>query len=242
MANLKAHATGMSIYAADWGKLPADNPAAGGGLILWDITVEMTDKQLASVGLNGGAGVPAGADKATAVRKVFYCPLAPDANQPSFWNYTGGLYRVAGYYFLNNRKNTTLQALVPPKYAKTTTTGQGNMDDGELVLDVVMDKIGTPNSFSDIVLGGGGGFTTSHMKGKTPDGSNIAFIDGHVDFRPFKKMAIRYTSTKAGAGYVPGMVLSRTDQERRLRKIIPAPTPSNAKVGQLRARPRDCRN
>jgi len=198
MSNLKAHGTGMFTYATEWnGRLPSDNPASGGGLIMWDVTVEMTDKQLASVGLNGG-GSTGGADNYNRVRTVFYCPMAPDANVPTFWNYNT-TYRVAGYYFLNDRKNTTLQALVLPKYSKRSTIPQnGTTEDQELVMDVVMDKIATPNSFSNITLGGGGGFTTSHMATATkPEGSNIVYIDGHVDFRAFSKMQVRYTSTKA---------------------------------------------
>jgi len=186
-ANLHSHGTAIATYAAEWaGKLPNEDPNVGGGLIFWDITVEMTDKQLATTGLDG---------KGQTVRKIYYCPLNPDQNQPQYWDYTGGTYRVVGYYFLNNRKNTSIQALQMPKYAKTTTTPHGVSDDQELVTDVVMSKVTGP-TWTGFALGGGPSFSTSHMKGSQPDGSNMLFVDSHVEWRLFKAMSPQYKSTK----------------------------------------------
>ena len=66
-----------------------------------------------------------------------------------------------------------------------------------MVADVVMSDMANTNRFSKIVAGNGTGpWDTSHLNGNQPAGGNLLFIDGHVDWRPFKQMKRRY--------YVPG--------------------------------------
>jgi hypothetical protein len=109
-----------------------------------------------------------------------------------------------GYYFLNKRNNESINGLPAgsPKYAKTTIVPKGAPDDQELVTDVIM-KSKSANTFSNFPLGGSASlktnFSTAHMKGINPEGSNILFLGGDVQFRVFKSMnqAGWYTSTRA---------------------------------------------
>jgi prepilin-type N-terminal cleavage/methylation domain-containing protein/prepilin-type processing-associated H-X9-DG protein len=197
LANLKAHGTGFNTYAAEFlGRYPVQpaSDASGTispGLMLWDMTVKMTDDQLAKVGLNGGGS---GLANVTAVRRIYYCPFNPGQNTPGNWDYPGGKYRVLGYFFFNNRINvpggdnrSLLPAkLLPPKYVKKTTSVTGNLDDQELVSDVVLSWPGP--IYEHHALGGGPDFGTSHMKGRLPLGANILYIDGHADLRDWKAM------------------------------------------------------
>jgi len=187
LANLHANTQTMYNYAAEWdGRLPSEDPndaSVAGGQLYWDMTSTMADNLL---GRSGN------------LRKIYYCPLSPDQNIDALWNFSSG-YRVLGYYYYNQRKNKSTQALILPKYAKLTTLPHGSLDDMELISDIVLSDQNNASNFSNISLSGlpGHVFTTSHFVGSTPSGGNISFIDGHVEWRPFNKMQKQYTSVSS---------------------------------------------
>ncbi len=193
-ANLHGFSNAFAIYAAEFsGQLP--NETTGSGLCFWDVGKKMTDEQLKVAGVN--------ADNPSAVRKVYYCPVNPiqyTAGASDPWSF-GAQSRIVGYFFLNKRTNDSIDALVLPKFAKSTINARGSMDDMELVTDCVM-KSRSANSYTNFPLGGsaqlGTNFSTSHLKGAVPDGSNILFLGGDVQFRTFKSMNQngQYTSTR----------------------------------------------
>jgi prepilin-type N-terminal cleavage/methylation domain-containing protein/prepilin-type processing-associated H-X9-DG protein len=61
--------------------------------------------------------------------------------------------------------------------------------------EIVMDPILSKNKVAPYNFNPPGGFTTpqpsAHLYGTNPDGGNILFMDGHVDWRPFGQMHLR---------------------------------------------------
>jgi len=127
-------------------------------------------------------------------RNVIYCPGALEQNKDRNWNWSPG-YHLTGYLWLFAGD----LGAVPDKYAvKSLTvppTWATNLSFTEIVTvadEVIADSANT-NKFTKILASNGTGpWSTSHMAAKTPAGGNLLFGDGHVDFRPFSKMARRY--------------------------------------------------
>jgi len=121
-------------------------------------------------------------------RKVLYCPSNPSMDEDHRWNYwqyhPGEPIRVLGYVFL---MNGCVQ--VPPNLWRKNILGDGvhPASQTELVIDAVGSQEG---NFSHIQ--GGNTDRTSHLDGKQPAGGNIAFEDGHSEWRNFKHMQPRF--------------------------------------------------
>jgi prepilin-type N-terminal cleavage/methylation domain-containing protein/prepilin-type processing-associated H-X9-DG protein len=131
-------------------------------------------------------------------RDVIYCPAAPKHNNERDWNWSAG-YHLTGYLWMFQ---STFGAVPDPFVVKSISTlpawGKTNaLTDIMIVADVVMSDMANTNRFTKIIAGNGTGpWDTSHLNGSQPAGGNLLFIDGHVDWRPFKQMKRRY--------YVPG--------------------------------------
>jgi prepilin-type N-terminal cleavage/methylation domain-containing protein/prepilin-type processing-associated H-X9-DG protein len=66
----------------------------------------------------------------------------------------------------------------------------------EIVVDAIVTTTPTPPyNYGAIVGGFPGQMPSAHMHGSTPDGGNILFMDGHVDWRPLSEMHRRAYST-----------------------------------------------
>jgi len=179
-ANLRSVGQAMQIYAVgNRGKLPA---FSGGGTWLWDMATDTRDAMVA----NGGD------------RKVFYCPSYPEQDQDGLWNYNPA-YSVLGYFYLTKRIGGSYPTLVGKNYQETTVpkrdpvTKSLSSAEIELVTDAVISNSG---NFNGIKGGWATPHLTSHMDAKTnkPEGGNILYMDGHVDWRAFSEMKIRATS------------------------------------------------
>jgi prepilin-type N-terminal cleavage/methylation domain-containing protein len=124
-----------------------------------------------------------------ATHDVFYCPSNPamdDEMRWNFWKYhPPAPIRVLGYVFL---MNGCVQ--VPPDLWRTNIWGDGahSASQTELVIDAVGNQGG-----SFIHLQGGNSDRTSHLDGKLPAGGNIAFEDGHSEWRNFRDMRARFS-------------------------------------------------
>jgi len=186
MSNLRSIGQAIQIYAAEnKGKVPAHK---GGGWWLWDVTFDTRDKLLTS-GSN---------------RKVLYCPTYPEQDVDGLWNYQPNAptqYAVLGYFFLLERVpgNPTMPTLDATSTAKKNyqssvfpkkdpQTGSTSAAETELVTDAVISQGG------NWYVKGGWIYAhlTSHMaKNNKPEGGNILYMDGHVDWRAFKDMVKR---------------------------------------------------
>jgi prepilin-type N-terminal cleavage/methylation domain-containing protein/prepilin-type processing-associated H-X9-DG protein len=97
------------------------------------------------------------------------------------------------------KPTTTYPALAAYHYLRPPISS-----DIELVMDPILSGPDpnyptTPYNFGSFL----GGFTlplpSAHLYGATPDGGNILFMDGHVDWRPFKQM-IKHAYCGQGTG------------------------------------------
>jgi prepilin-type N-terminal cleavage/methylation domain-containing protein len=182
----------LHIYCDDnKDKLPVQDTATGANWC-WDMKVAVTDAML-----NSGCQ-----------KKTFYCPsTAPrytdDENfvsQNSLWNWnitTATDVKITGYAFAFSGaschvaaqyQNKTINAEVDnpnslqPKVVDVATR--------ELIADVIISNgnalpASVANNYDDIA----GGFRlhhlSAHLKKRMPKGSNIAFKDGHAEWRKF---------------------------------------------------------
>jgi prepilin-type N-terminal cleavage/methylation domain-containing protein len=187
----------MSIYALDNFDRVPQTPVTGTssqGSALWDVPNDTAD----ILSRNGGA------------RQIMYCPGTKATVQDidAWWNF--GNYRVTTYCWLFERINpgaTGYDASRPvrrrdgqPYVSKLSLSPipTNSISQNELVTDVVVSEgAGTPNdkfvgvhtSNPQIIPQG---YNSSHMASASrPDGGMILFQDIHVEWRAFKRMAVR---------------------------------------------------
>jgi prepilin-type N-terminal cleavage/methylation domain-containing protein/prepilin-type processing-associated H-X9-DG protein len=179
MSNLRSIGQALQIYAAEnKGKMPAHK---GGGWWLWDVTVDTRDVMLKS-GFN---------------RKILYCPTYPEQDVDGLWNFAPD-YAVLGYFFLIQRVPgyPTMPTLdLTPDQKKNyqprnvplrdPQTLRASASETELVTDATLSQ----NNLFHVQGGFAVPHQTSHLtKDNKPEGGNILYMDGHVDWRPFKSM------------------------------------------------------
>ncbi|HEY7115333.1 MAG TPA: type II secretion system protein [Tepidisphaeraceae bacterium] len=187
MSNLRSIGQALQIYAGEnKGKLPA---TYGGGNWLWDLPIETRDRIISS----------------GCLRKVLYCPSYPEQDVDGLWNFDPN-FSVLGYFFLLQRipPPAPMGKIVPnmpnplfeknyqdktvPK--KNPITGRASASETELVTDSVISSNG--GNFAGVQGGFAVKHLTSHMnRDNKPEGGNILFMDGHVDWRPFADMKVR---------------------------------------------------
>jgi len=175
---------------------------------LWDISYKTTDYIIAT-----------GGD-----RNTFYCPSDPTktpdmavlwqfTQNPSFGTRVGVIpepqdnrdseYRVTSYCWLMDtvRGRAKQQQGTPRKdWVKTLNCKQPALT--ELVTDTTMSTGRDPEiaSFTEVY---GGLYSryqlfdrTNHLiSGEKPAGGNILFVDGHLEWRPFTEMQIRFSTS-----------------------------------------------
>ena len=144
-------------------------------------------------------------------KKTFYCPstapkftdqqnfLAPYPN--SLWNFNfppgtsendPNFFHIVGYTFAFSGAASKLN----PRYQNTKITTQShasfvdNVADRVLIADVILsDNNSYPASVSEPFQGITGGFylshVSAHLKNQFPTGSNLAFKDGHAQWKKF---------------------------------------------------------
>jgi prepilin-type processing-associated H-X9-DG protein len=185
-----------------------------GGYWPWDVHYDTTNALLDCMGI--GVRKPS-ADKDIPVQDVFYCPsnLKQKIQRGYCWSFavdpvqeTG--YRLMGYFFLlaagwNNYGDNPVQGSGDKKYVKTIYVD--NPSETELVVDIILSDKRTilwpqeeyPNGNFAILMCGGMPCpycipdTSNHLKTpREPYGINIGFVDGHVAWRPFSQMEIRF--------------------------------------------------
>jgi len=185
-SNLRQIAAAMTLYSNTYGQqIPAHQTATPGSQMLWEVPIALRDDLL----------------KNGLLRKIFYCPANMDQNTDANWTANTD-WSVMGYFFFIRRlawpagKNG-----LDREYA----TGDPHHDQGQLYFPTVQGAHRPSESelVSDAVVATGGNFNTApqapgtatnHMSGNMPSGGNIAFHDGHVEWRPFANMQKRLSA------------------------------------------------
>jgi len=194
-SNLRQIGIALQIYGTDnQDKLPY--VAGNGGAWLWDLNGQTRDRL----------------KDAGARRDILYCPAfhayykSQTGNIDNWYVYNGNWDRcVLSYFTMMQREGPNVADLRPGKQFLTKLTGVTNAVAVELFTDVVISE-GTGSAatenFTQITSTSGivPYHTTSHLeKGTRPAGGNILFVDGHVVWRKFRDMQLRYS-----AGSRPG--------------------------------------
>lgn len=137
-------------------------------------------------------------------RDQFYCPFWREDNVEeidTLWGF-GTTYHVTGYLFMFGPDKLSMMVLNAPKTWKVRLTDAAgrNPDDTELIADVTLSY---PNAarfdgiarYYDVDRPRGDiiSYTSAHLRDTRPQGGNVLFMDGHVDWRPFADMRVRTT-------------------------------------------------
>jgi prepilin-type N-terminal cleavage/methylation domain-containing protein/prepilin-type processing-associated H-X9-DG protein len=184
--NLKGQGTAMGTYssgAAD--SLPVFLNSAGNWL--HDEPLEFGDSLTT---------VPTSGSGISTMRRWFYCPANQYLNDTSAWTlFTGSRYRAMGYNYLNYRGGGTYPALGPGGKLQRFTKVQPDIayrrkwnpkfaGETEVTFDLIFVTSNRGTDFNDV--GNHGGVmpvATSHIRGKTPTGMNVLYLDGHVQWK-----------------------------------------------------------
>jgi prepilin-type N-terminal cleavage/methylation domain-containing protein/prepilin-type processing-associated H-X9-DG protein len=198
--NLKQVGISMNMYGSE---NDAKLPLNGAGNWLWDISYATTDYIIAT-----------GGDKHT-----FYCPCDPTktADMANLWQFSQNApisanpdtfdepktgresqFRVTGYFWMMDTQNgRNYHPEGVPEKDWVTTLNCKQPASTELVLDATLSTGSDPEtaSFTEVRGGTYGRWQifdrTNHLRHGKPDGANILYIDGHLDWRPFTEMVVR---------------------------------------------------
>ena len=200
---VRQHVLTLLMYADDYN---TKFPMGGGGSWLWDLSVN-TVNFMVKTGLT---------------KDMFYCPSNDNQQkyEDLYWEYTsewdgkkftGNGYVVAGYCYIldaNGGRPPIRHDNNTEKKYWVKTSQDKNPGNKELVIDSVLGTTDTKGKYGYNfgMVQAGGMWTqhqihdrTSHLKNDyEPAGGNIAFLDGHVDWRHFSNMEDRI-----GDGSVP---------------------------------------
>jgi len=200
--NQKQIGISLNMYGSDYdNKLPLNQ----GGNWLWDIAYSTTDYIMDT-----------GGD-----RRTFYCPADPTKKPEMaiFWQYyqnpnidtdsdwvvepktgRGGMYRVTSYFWMMDTvegRTYELQGTPKKEWVKMLTCKQPAAT--ELVTDATLSTGPDAETASFVEVRGGLWDRwqiydrTNHLThGSKPVGTNILFVDGHLEWRPFRDMVVRF--------------------------------------------------
>ena len=174
-SNLRQHGLALMLYAEDHANKFPVWPNVGGRWA-WDMPVSMAATMAAY-----GPADPT----------LYYCPSFVRAqNILNWWNYGVPASRCVGYVFLVPRAAGS----IPAQFIQTDTVGDSSKSASarELIVDITPSQ-GAP-SYTTYIFTPAPGFVDhpAHMKGTIPAGENVAFVDGHVEWRDFAAMTNKF--------------------------------------------------
>lgn len=138
-----------------------------------------------------------------AIREVWYCPsirASVKAYDPAvaWWDFSDKRRIVGGGWIgtrldASGRPDAGMQANMTAKEFIIKTTGNTNAAEAELFVDAVL-QTASSKRYDDVPSGltPDGRHRNPHMEGATPAGRNASYLDGHSDWRTFKKLQKRY--------------------------------------------------
>ena len=177
--NQRQHALALLLYADDWqDKFPVW-PSIGGNWA-WDMHTNVC-ATMETYGMSDP--------------KIYYCPSFMKAeNILNWWNYGANngapALRCVGYIFLVPRQAGS----IPAQFLQTDNKGSNGKTpaDCELVVDINPSQ--GPPTYTTWIFTPAGGFSDhpAHMKGQIPAGENVAYVDGHSEWRDFSLMVNKW--------------------------------------------------
>jgi prepilin-type N-terminal cleavage/methylation domain-containing protein/prepilin-type processing-associated H-X9-DG protein len=189
--NLRQIGLAMTIYAGDNNdRLPYTGVT--GGTWLWDV-----DRPMRNLLTETGSK-----------REIMYCPAFHAyyknsiANIERWWNF-GSDGCVLSYFCLIQRQGPATNDMRAGK-AFQIKLGVPEPSTTELFTDVVISEVPGTNNFTKVASTSGivPYHTTSHLvQGNRPAGGNILFMDGHVTWRAFRDMRLRYIAGGSRPGF-----------------------------------------
>ena len=137
-----------------------------------------------------------------AKRDIFYCPGNKEFNRDDCWYFPGttpatqGKFRITGYVWLLHGTRQIPDTIYTP--TKLTGDGKHPPASTELICDVVISSGG---NYAHVQVPGQGlpanaSQRTSHLEKSRPAGGNIAFLDSHVEWRPYRFMTNSFGNPK----------------------------------------------
>lgn len=190
--NLHQIGLAVQIYASDNKDFVPMHDYAGPWL--WDVNKQTANSLIETAPSMDVSG--------SSKRKILYCPgwsSTVQAENDTLWN--RGNNCIIGYEWLGRRLGTggdTMASYLEAngKEFRTKVTGNTNVSESELAADATPSVGGPPNPDFLHVPNSGMGMTaqsmTGHMEKGQPAGSNVAFLDGHTAWRPFKTLKCRF--------------------------------------------------
>jgi prepilin-type N-terminal cleavage/methylation domain-containing protein len=179
--NLHQLTLGVKMYTGDY---KDKFPTGSGGSWVWDLPIAACN----AIGSGKGR------------QHIFYCPASRDQDCDELWNYGLPTFRVIGFattfpgtpdlYPTNINKSYNDSSVGDA----TKMVPIGSISSRVLLADATISKSTSSNGFSnfmDIVGGAKTHHNTPHMDKNNPAGGTLAMMDGHVEWRHFKKMIIR---------------------------------------------------
>lgn len=184
-SNLRQFGLAVIMYANDNN---SRLPSVGAGSWIWDMKLDVADQMTQ----NG------------AQRHVMYCTSNKQQDSDELWGGPNGFqnlgYRVIGYAttFLGSPSlfSTNINRKITPEAVTDTTTGfvhpPPSPTDRVLLADATLSLPGQNNpllrdkyKYTGIQGGASELHNSPHLEGGRPAGGNLAFLDGHVEWRRF---------------------------------------------------------
>jgi len=189
-SNLRQFTLAVMIYGGENNdKLPNQS---GSGFWAWDLPWVMGNS------LNS-YGAP---------WQVMYCPgtafrFSPSENFALYTNYASGLYHLIDYALTFG-----VPGLIPTNINSSLSPQSLLFGPGVLPAPVPSKRVLLADATLNIAANGSGRWdsiqggypkthTSAHLLGPVPAGGNVAFLDAHVEWRPFSQMAVRTSATGA---------------------------------------------
>lgn len=169
--------TALAGYAASNNRrFPYDTDTPNGPW-MWDMTYDSTNQMVSYAG---------------GKIDYFFCPSNEPQNANIHWTFSSN-YRVLGYFFQLSRHSGPLAnwSLAGGKKFVRSLSEHYDHATQELMTDA---NLANGNDFSRIMGGSPVPHRSAHLSGSTlaPTGGNVLFLDGHVRWRDFRDMQLRY--------------------------------------------------
>jgi len=145
-------------------------------------------------------------------KEILYCPGFLKQNDMELWRFTTGStnevasdtaggYRVIGYAVAfqgaGRVKPTNItESLNPKPYQLPSYSWNPGPSERVIVADATLSERGDEkkrdnNNYTRIIGGWSKPHQSAHLQGKMPVGGNLLFLDGHAEYRSFRKMVVR---------------------------------------------------